>query len=104
MIMIITEIQGRGTATSETTTHATSKQWHCTNQLYQLSSEKRRFVVAMSNLLYSSKNQQLFKKTSAIKVATMKIMDNFHYKWKPLSAYHKIDTFHGEQRHKEGHW
>jgi len=27
---------------------------------------------------------------SANKVATIKIMDNFHYKWKPSCAYHKI--------------
>jgi len=27
----------------------------------------------------------------------MKIMDDFCYKWKPPCAYHKIDTFHGEQ-------
>jgi len=26
-------------------------------------------------------NQQLFKRTSTIKVATMKIMDNFCYEW-----------------------
>jgi len=37
--------------------------------------------------------QQLFKRTSAIKVATMKIMDDFHYEWKPSLAYHKFDTF-----------
>jgi len=28
----------------------------------------------------------------------MKIMDDFHYEWKPSCAYHKIDTFCGEQR------
>jgi len=33
------------------------------------------------------------KITSAIKVATMKIIDDFRYKWKPSCAYHKIDTF-----------
>jgi len=33
------------------------------------------------------------KRTAAIKVATMKIMDNFYYKWKPSHAYHKIDIF-----------
>jgi len=27
----------------------------------------------------------------------MKITDDFHYKWKPSHAYHKIDTFRGEQ-------
>jgi len=38
------------------------------------------------------------KITSAIKVAPMKISDDFHFKWKPSCAYHKIDTFYGEQR------
>jgi len=33
--------------------------------------------------------------TFVIKVATM---DDFHNKWKPSRAYHKIDTFRGEQR------
>jgi len=47
----------------------------------------------MFNLLYSKMNQQLLKRTSAIKIATMKITDDFHYEWKPLRAYHKIDTF-----------
>jgi len=52
---------------------------------------------AMFNpLLYSSMNQQLFKKN--IKVATMEIMDDFRYKWKPSRASHKTDTFCGEQR------
>jgi len=43
----------------------------------------------------------------AIKVATMKSTDDFCYKWKPSRAYHKTDTFHGEQKwmgHKGGHW
>jgi len=40
--------------------------------------------------------------TSAIKEAPMKITDDFHYKWKPSHAYHKIDTFCGELGHKEG--
>jgi len=34
---------------------------------------------AVFNLLYSSTNQQLFKRTSEIKVVTMKIIDDFHY-------------------------
>jgi len=41
------------------------------------------------------------KRTSAAKVVTMKITDDFHYEWKPSRAYH---TFHDEQRwmvHKE---
>jgi len=61
----------------------------------------------MFNLLYSSMNQQLFKRASAIKIATMKIMDDFRYEWTPSRAYHKIDAFRGEQRwmgHREGHW
>jgi len=33
---------------------------------------------AMFNLLYTSMNQQLFKKISAIKVATIKITGDFH--------------------------
>jgi len=35
----------------------------------------------------------------------MKITDDFNYKWKPSCAYHKINTFLGEQRlmgHKGG--
>jgi len=36
---------------------------------------------------------QLFKRTSAIKVVTMKITDDFCYDWKPSHAYLKIDTF-----------
>jgi len=45
--------------------------------------------------LCSSTNQQLF---NFYKVATMKITDDIHYKWKPSRAYHKIDIFCGEQR------
>jgi len=40
---------------------------------------------------------QLNKRTSTIKVAIMEIMDDSHYEWKSSRAYHKIDTFHGEQ-------
>jgi len=47
----------------------------------------------MFNPLFSSTNQQLFKKrTFVIKVATI---DDFYSKWKPS---HAIDTFRGEQR------
>jgi len=64
---------------------------------------KRRHSIASP--LYSNTNQQLLKRTSSIKVATMKITDDFCLKLKPLHAYHKIDTFPGEQRlmeHKRG--
>jgi len=37
------------------------------------------------------------KRTFEIKAAAMKIMDDFHYKWKPSRAYHKIDTFYGDE-------
>jgi len=57
---------------------------------------------AMFNLLYSSTNQQLFKRISAIKVTTMKITDSFCYEWKLSCAYHKINTFRGEWDTKEG--
>jgi len=40
---------------------------------------------AMFNPLCSSTNQQLFKRTFVIKVATMKITDDFHNKWKPTT-------------------
>jgi len=46
----------------------------------------------MFNPLFSSTNQQLLKRTFAIKVA---ITDDFCNKWKPS---HAIDTFRGEQR------
>jgi len=49
------------------------------------------------------------KRTSAIKVATTKITDDFHHERKPSCTYHKIDTFCGEQRWMKykgarGHW
>jgi len=55
--------------------------------------KKDTSLPVMFNPLYSSTNLNDLKRTSAIKVATIKIMDNFHYKWKPSHAYHKIDTF-----------
>jgi len=33
--------------------------------------------------------------------------DDFRYEWKPSRDYHKVDTFHGEQRwmwHQGRHW
>jgi len=45
----------------------------------------------MFNSLYTVQINSL-KTTSAIKVATMKIMDDFCYEWKPLCAYRRIDT------------
>jgi len=42
------------------------------------------------------------KSTHAIKVATMKITDDFHYKWKPLGTYHqKLTLFAASKDSKE---
>jgi len=63
--------------------------------LYVFSSEKKMLRYQPNNCL---------KRTFAIKVATT---DDFCSKWKPSRAYHKIDTFRGEQRwmgHKGGPW
>jgi len=69
----------------------TSKQWHCAPQLYQSFSEKKTFIASYVPPVTQINN--CLKITSAIKVAAMKIMDNFHYKWKPSHACHKIKNF-----------
>jgi len=56
---------------------------------------------AIFNLLCSSTNQQLLKRTFEIRVATMKITDDFRYEWMPSCTYHKIYTFRGEWDTKE---
>jgi len=108
IIMIMIEIQHSRTALL-LPMHTTSKQWNRAPQLYQLSSEKNtlRCQLCSTRSLYSGKNQQLFKITSAIKVTPMKIMDDLHYKWKPSHAYHKINTIYSEQiwmGHKRRPW
>jgi len=60
----------------------------------------------LKKLFTAVQRQQLFEKTSAIKVTTIKFMNDFHYEWKPSHAYYKIDTsmwgkMNGIQR---GHW
>jgi len=60
----------------------------------------------ISSWLYDRTNQKLFKRTSAITVASMKIMDNFYYEWKPSHAT-KLTLFVVSKRwmgHKGGHW
>jgi len=52
-----------------------------------LSSEKKMLCCQLYNSLYNNTNQKI---ASAIKVATMKITDNFCYEWKPSCAYNKI--------------
>ena len=51
------------------------------------------FVVSYVYLLTSIMNQELFESTSAIKVATMKIMDDFHYEGKRSHASTKLTLF-----------
>jgi len=88
MIFII-KIQGRGTALLLLVNHSTT---------HQLSSEKKMFRLALHCCCFMAMRiNNYFKRTSAIKVATMNVTDNFCYEWKPLCAYHKIGTFRGEQ-------
>jgi len=71
--------------------HTTSKQSHPAPHLHIYRLKEGASLPAMFNLLFSSTNQQLFKKNFVIKVAST---DDFHNKWKPSRA---IDTFRGEQ-------
>jgi len=67
--------------------------------LTYLSSEKKTLYCQLFSTCYAAvKINNCLKRTSATKVATMKIMDDFRYGWKPSHAYRKIDTFRGEQR------
>jgi len=72
--------------------HTASKQWHRA-PIYCL--KRRRFIASRYAAVQIN---NCLKITSAIKVATLKITDNFHYEWKPSCAYQKIDIFHGKQR------
>ena len=47
----------------------------------------------MFNLLHNITNQELLEKTSAIKVATMKNINDFHYEGKPSHATTKSTLF-----------
>jgi len=110
LFMIMIEIQYSDTALYYYwRTHACHiKTRHCAPQLYQLSSEKKTLCCHLSSTHCTAVQiNNCLKRTFAIKVSTMKIMDSFHYEWKPSRAYHKIDTFCHEQRwmgHKGGHW
>jgi len=42
------------------------------------------------------------QRTFTIKVATMKIMDDFHFEWKPSHVYHKSTVGKDEWDTKEG--
>jgi len=72
--------------------HTTSKQSHRAPHLRIYRLKEGISLPAMFNPLWSSTNQQLFKRTFVIKVATT---DDFRNKWKPSCV---IDTFRGEKR------
>jgi len=74
--------------------HTASKRWHRASQLYQLLSEKKTLCCQLYPTHYAAVQiNNCLRITSTIKVAPMKITDNFHYIWKPSPAYNKIDTF-----------
>jgi len=63
--------------------HTASKQWH---HLYPLTLlfEKKTFCCQLCSTCYTEVQiNNCLKRTSAIKVATMKIADNFHYEHVP---------------------
>jgi len=71
--------------------------------LTYLLSEKKTLRCQLRSISYAAiQINNWLKTTSAIKEATMKITDDFCYEWKPSRAYHRIDTFCGEQRWMEG--
>jgi len=47
----------------------------------------------MFNPLHNSRNQELFKNTSVIKVVAMKYMDNFCCRKEAIMHHNQIDTF-----------
>jgi len=100
LVMIVIEIQYSDTALL--LPHSTLKQWcHAPHLcIYCLKRKSLRCQLCSTHYTAVQINNCL-KRTSAIKVATMKITDNFCYEWKPSCAYHKIDTFCGEQRWME---
>jgi len=95
MIMILIEKQYRGTALLLLVNpHIPHRNNDTVCPIYILIVWKEdTSLPAVLNPLCSSTNQQLFKKNfCTIKLATMKITDDFHYEWKPSHAYH---TFWG---------
>jgi len=77
--------------------HAASKRSYRTPHLHIYHLKRRHFVTSYVQPIiqqYGLINNCL-KRTFVIEVATT---DDFHNKWKPSRAYHKIDTFRGKQR------
>jgi len=66
------------------TTKNRKYKWPQKKQLYDYLVQQ---IESSTHYTAVSTNQQLFKRTSAIEVVTMKIMDDFSYEWKPSSAY-----------------
>jgi len=80
MIVIMIKIQDRGTALLLLLVNPHILQHHA----FQLSSAKKTLCLALCCWLCSTRCTGIqinnyFKRTSAIKVANMKITDNFHY-------------------------
>jgi len=71
--------------------HTALTQSHCAPHLHIYHLKRRHLLPAMSNLLCSSTNQQLFKKNFCNQ-------SNHYENYKPSCVYHKIDTFCGGQR------
>jgi len=85
--MIVIEIQYNTTAllllVNPRTPHQNNGTMHPI-YAYQLSSEKKTLCCQLCSTHYIAvRINNCLKRTSAIKVATMKITDDFHYEWKP---------------------
>jgi len=74
--------------------HTTLKKLNAHPTYTYLSPEKKMLCCQQCSTHYAAvRINNCLKWTFAIKVATMKIMDDFRYEWKPLCAYHKNQHF-----------
>jgi len=86
--MIMIQIHYSGTALLLLHTYCIKTIALCT----YLSSEKKTLCCQLCSTCYTAVQiDNCLKRTSAIKVATMKITDDFCYEWKPSRAFHKIN-------------
>jgi len=79
----------------------------CAPLMYLLFEKKSLHHQLCSTHYAAVRINNCLKNTFVIKITTIKITNNFSNKWKPSRAYHKIDTFRGEQRwmgHKGRPW
>jgi len=63
--------------------------------------KRKHFVSALLLAMFNPLWIKNFKRTSAIKVTTMKVMENF---WKPSHANHRIDNFCVKQKWRRSPW